>query len=268
MVPSRVPVAATDEELGRVHDSDYVERVVGGRLGVEEVCRIGLPWSTELVERSRRSVGATIEASRAALTDGHSVSLAGGTHHAYADRGEGYCVFNDVAVAARAMQAERRLERLIVVDCDVHQGNGTAAIFGDDPSVFTFGIYCEGNFPFSKERCDFGVPLPGGAGDSEYLRGLKHGLGRALGVARPDLAIYLGGADPYAGDRLGKLELSKAGLLERDRYVLGLLGKAGVPVAVTMVGGYAEEISDTVDIHFRTVRAVLEHSLATRDLRK
>jgi len=259
----RVPSAATVEQLSRVHESDYIARVMEGRLSVAEVRRIGLPWSEELVERARRSVGATIEACRAALSEGHAVSLAGGTHHAHADRGEGYCVFNDAAVAARAMQVEGGIGRIIVVDCDVHQGNGTAAIFQGDPSVFTFGIYGERNFPFSKECCDIDVPLPDGTGDHEYIRALASGLSRALRAARPELAIYLAGADPYSGDSLGRLALSKTGLLERDRLVLRLLGEARIPVAVTMAGGYSADISDTVDVHFATVKAVLEHALAT-----
>lgn len=262
----RVPPAATIEQLSRVHESEYIGRVVEGRLGVAEVRQIGLPWSTELVERARRSVGATIAACRAALAQGYGVSLAGGTHHAYADKGEGYCVFNDAAVAARAMQVEEGVGRIIIVDCDVHQGNGTAALFMQDPSVITFGIYGARNFPFIKERCDVDIPLADGTGDNEYLEALASGLSRAMCDARPELAIYLAGADPYAGDRLGRLSLSKIGLLERDRLVLRLLGEAGVPVAVTMAGGYAPQISDTVDIHFQTVKAVLEHFLATPNI--
>jgi acetoin utilization deacetylase AcuC-like enzyme len=259
----RVPSAATVEQLSRVHESEYIARVMEGRLSVADVRRIGLPWSAELVERARRSVGATIEACRAALSEGHAVSLAGGTHHAHADLGEGYCVFNDAAVAARAMQVEGGIRRIIVVDCDVHQGNGTAAIFHSDPSVFTFGIYGARNFPFSKECCDMDIPLPDGTGDDEYISALASGLSRALSAARPELAIYLAGADPYSGDSLGRLALSKTGLLERDRLVLRLLGEARIPVAVTMAGGYAADINDTVDVHFATVKAVLEHALAT-----
>ncbi len=260
-----VPQAATIEELSRVHDPKYIDRVMEGRLAASEVRRLGLPWSTELAERAKRSVGATIAACRGALMGGYGVSLAGGTHHAHADRGEGYCIFNDAAVAVRAMQAENRLQQVIVVDCDVHQGNGTAAIFKHDPSVFTFGIYGAGNFPFDKVRGDLDIPLPDGTGDEEYLTALTDGLSEALRAAQPEIAIYLAGADPYVGDRLGRLGLSKMGLVKRDRIVLRMLQEANVPVAVTMAGGYSANINDTVEIHFETVRTVLEHALATRD---
>lgn len=257
-----VPEPASDEDLLRVHGSDYLSRVAAGTLGREEVRRIGFPWSPEMVERSRRSAGATLAACRAALADGEgiSVNLAGGTHHAFADRGEGYCVFNDTAVAARAMQAEGLARQVLVVDCDVHQGNGTAAIFRDDPSVFTFSIHGAKNFPFRKERSDLDVELPDGAGDREYAEALERGLAAALSRFEPDLALYVSGADPYEGDRLGRIRVSKAGLSARDRFVLGTLRSAAIPVAVTMAGGYARDVSDTVAIHFETVRIAAELS--------
>jgi acetoin utilization deacetylase AcuC-like enzyme len=205
------------------------------------------------VERSRRSSGATLEACRAAFSDGVAVNLAGGTHHAFRDRGEGYCVFNDAAIAALAMQAERLAARVVVIDCDVHQGDGTAAIFADDPSVFTLSIHGANNFPFTKQSSDLDIELADGTTDEAYLDALQHGLVTALGRARPDLAIYLAGADPYQDDRLGRLAVSKAGLRERDRLVLETLAQWGIPVAVTMAGGYARHIEDTVDIHFATV---------------
>ena len=207
-----------------------------------------------MVERSRRSAGATLEACRAALEEGVAVNLAGGTHHAFADRGEGYCVFNDSAIAARAMQAEGRAARVLVVDCDVHQGNGTASIFADDPTVFTFSIHGAKNFPFRKEKSDLDVELPDGVEDEAYLSDLAPALAEAISRCRPDLAIYVSGADPYAGDRLGRLSLSRDGLAERDRVVFAALRGAGVPVAVTMAGGYARDIEDTVAIHLQTVR--------------
>jgi acetoin utilization deacetylase AcuC-like enzyme len=253
-----VPEAATDEELSRAHDREYVRRVTAGDLTRAEIRRIGFPWSPGMVERSRRSAGATIEACRAALEDGVSASLAGGTHHAFRDRGEGYCVFNDSAVAARAMQAEERAGRVLVVDCDVHQGNGTASIFADDPSVFTFSIHGEKNFPFRKERSDLDVELPDGTEDGDYLAALERGLSAALERIRPDLALYLAGADPWVGDRLGRLAVTPDGLAGRDRYVLERLASKGIPVAVTMAGGYGRDVSETAAIHVRTVEIAAE----------
>lgn len=255
------PPAASDDEILRAHDAGYLARVATGALSALEVRRIGFPWSLAMVERSRRSSGATLQACRAALADGIAVNLAGGTHHAFRDRGEGYCVFNDSAIAALAMQAEGRVRRVVVVDCDVHQGNGTASILAGDPSVFTLSIHGANNFPFTKEASDLDVELPDGTGDDAYLEALRDALASALGHARPDLAIYLAGADPYADDRLGRLALSKDGLRERDRRVLGTLAQWGIPTAVTMAGGYARCIHDTVDIHFTTVEtaAALAH---------
>ena len=249
----REPHAATDEEILRAHDRDYLERVVSGRLSAQELRRIGFPWTPQMVERSRRSAGATIEACRAALADGVGVNLAGGTHHAFRDHGEGYCVFNDCAVAALAMQAEGRALRVVILDCDVHQGNGTAAILADDPTVYTFSIHAAKNFPFRKEASDLDMELPDGAGDSDYLAALEQGVCHALSAAQPDLAIYLAGADPYEGDRLGRLALTKEGLRKRDRKVFELCRAASVSVAVVMAGGYSTDIADTVDIHFSTV---------------
>jgi acetoin utilization deacetylase AcuC-like enzyme len=250
----RVPHAATDEELERVHEPAYLRRVVRGELSGAELRRIGFPWSDALVERSRRSAGATVEACRAALDEGVAANLAGGTHHAFRDRGEGFCVFNDAAVAARAMQAEGRAPRVVVLDCDVHQGNGTAAIFASDDTVFTFSIHGARNFPFRKEASDVDVALPDGTGDDAYLEALDRGLGQAVVRARADLAIYVSGADPHAGDRLGRLALTKEGLAERDRRVFAACRRAGLPVAVTMGGGYGRDIDDSVDVHVATVR--------------
>ncbi len=247
------PPAARDEELLRAHDAAYLARVARGALAPEELRRIGFPWSLQMVERSRRSAGATLAACRAALAEGCGVNLAGGTHHAFRDRGEGYCVFNDAAVAARAMQAEGRVERVVIIDCDVHQGNGTAAILAGDDSVFTFSIHAAKNFPFRKEASDLDVELPDGTGDAAYLEALEPALAEALARSRPELAIYLAGADPWRDDRLGRLALSKPGLLARDRLVLEALRARGVPAAVCMAGGYGRVIEDTVDIHFQTV---------------
>jgi acetoin utilization deacetylase AcuC-like enzyme len=258
----RVPPAATDAELARAHDRDYIRRVAAGALTAAEIRRIGFPWSPQMVERSRRSSGATIAACRAALDDGIAVSLAGGTHHAGYDHGEGFCVFNDSVVAARAMQAEGGSRRVLIVDCDVHQGNGSAAICAGDETIFTFSIHGEKNFPFRKERSDLDIGLEDGTGDEAYLAALAGGLRRALDAARPDLVIYLAGADPFAGDRLGRLALTKAGLAARDRLVFAACCAAGLPVAVTMAGGYGRDIADTVDIHAQTVRLAAEIAAA------
>jgi acetoin utilization deacetylase AcuC-like enzyme len=250
-----VPPAATDADLLRAHDADYVERVQAGALTEKEIRRIGFPWSLAMVERSRRSSGATIDACRAALEDGYSVNLAGGTHHAFRDHGEGYCVFNDSAIAARAMQAEGRARRVIVIDCDVHQGNGTAAIAADDPTIFTFSMHGAKNYPFHKERSDLDVELDDGTTDDPYLTALDQHLRTALAAARADLAIYLAGADPHERDTLGRLKLTKAGLAQRDQVVFAQCRAAGIPLAITMAGGYGKQVEDTVDIHFQTVQA-------------
>jgi acetoin utilization deacetylase AcuC-like enzyme len=254
-----VPPPATDEEIERAHDPEYVRRVRCGELTPQEIRRMGFPWSPQLVERSRRSCGATIDACRAVLAGGGiAVNLAGGTHHACRDHGQGYCVFNDSAIAARAMQAEGRVQRVVIVDCDVHQGNGTAAILAGDPTIFTFSIHGAKNFPFCKEKSDLDIELDDGADDAVYLAALEQGLRRALDQADADLAIYLAGADPFSGDRLGRLAVSKSGLAERDRLVFDRCRTAGLPVVVTMSGGYAPQVEDTVDIHFQTVRLAAE----------
>ena len=256
----REPPAATDAELALAHDPAYIEAVTAGTLDVRAMRRIGFPWSPAMDERSRRSAGATIAACRSALAHGFGVNLAGGTHHAHRDFGEGFCVFNDAAVAARAMQAERLAARVLIVDLDVHQGDGTAAIVGDDPTIHTLSIHGRNNFPFHKEASRQDVELDDGTGDEAYLAVLAVALPLALDRSRPDLAIYLAGADPYVGDRLGRLALSKAGLASRDAYVLDTLRRAGVPAAIAMAGGYAEDIEDIVDIHFATVRLALTGS--------
>ena len=253
-----IPEAASDEQILRVHSETYLERVKTGTLSEREIRRIGFPWSLEMVERSRRSVGGTIQACRAALGDSISANLAGGTHHAYPDHGEGFCVFNDSAVAARAMQAEGRCRRVVILDCDVHQGNGTAAIFAGDPTVFTFSIHGAKNFPFHKEQSDLDVALEDGTGDEVYLEALHLGARQALDRSNPDLAIYLAGADPFYQDRLGRLALSKAGLAGRDRVVFDLCRSAGLPVAVVMAGGYARVVEDTVDVHLQTIRLAVQ----------
>jgi acetoin utilization deacetylase AcuC-like enzyme len=253
-----LPHAASDEELARAHDPGYIRQVCCGQLSEKAQKAIGFPWSEGMVERSRRSAGATIGACRAAMVDGIAANLAGGTHHAFRDRGEGFCIFNDAAVAARAMQAEGRAERILIVDCDVHQGNGTASILRGDDSVFTFSIHGARNFPFAKEESDLDIELPDGCGDDAYLTRLGDGLATAFDLAQPDLVIYLAGADPYHDDRLGRLALTFAGLETRDRLVYATARTAGTPLAVAMAGGYARNIMDTVRIHATTIRLACE----------
>ena len=249
----RTPHAVTDEEILRAHDPDYLKRVVAGTLTDKEIRRIGFPWSTRMVERSRRASGGTLDACRVALEEGLAANLAGGTHHAFADRGEGFCVLNDSAIAARALKSEGLVEKVVVLDTDVHQGNGTAAILKEDPHVFTFSIHGAKNFPFRKEESDLDIGLPDGVEDREYLAALARGLEEALDRSAADLAIFLAGADPFEGDRLGRLSVTKDGLAQRDRLVLGSCRERGLPVVATMAGGYAREVEDTVDIHFETV---------------
>lgn len=255
-----IPDAATDEDILRCHTRDYLEKVKNGTLSHQEVLRIGFPWTPEMVERSRRSSGATICASMTALEEGVSANLAGGTHHAGRDFGAGFSVFCDAGIAARALQARKMVERVLVVDCDVHQGNGTADVCQGDPSIYTFSIHGEKNFPFRKIPGDLDLGLPNDTGDDPYLETLEFALERILSVFDPDLAIYQAGADPYIGDRLGKLALSKEGLARRDRLVMEMLRSESIPVAVTMGGGYAPEIEHIVDIHLQTIRIAAQYA--------
>jgi acetoin utilization deacetylase AcuC-like enzyme len=249
------PHAATDDELLRVHCRDYVGRVMAGTLSRDEVRRIGFPWSPQLVERSLRSTGAAVDAAAAALEDGVAASLAGGTHHAGTTWGEGYCVFNDVAVAAREMQARGVVRRVLVLDCDVHQGNGTAEIFAADETVFTMSIHGARNFPLRKHPGSLDVPLEDGTGDEEYLERLAAAVGESFARAGTDLVFYIAGADPYEGDRLGRLRLTKQGLLARDRLVLDAARQAGAPTAIVCGGGYCTDLESIVDIHAATMLA-------------
>lgn len=256
----QVAPPATEEEILRVHTPQYWHRVVTGTLTEKEIRRIGIPWSPEMVERTRRTTGATLQACRAALIDGFAASLAGGTHHAYPDHGEGYCVLNDVAIASRAIQIEGLAKRLVILDCDVHQGNGTAAIFSNESSVFTFSIHGAKNFPFHKEPGDLDIALEDGCGDDEYLQALRIGLEQAITRSQADLAIYIAGADPHIDDRLGRLSLTKAGLLARDKMVFDMCLDGELSVAVVMGGGYGRKVEDTVDIHFQTIRLAVNMS--------
>ncbi len=261
--PLLVPPAATDDQLATCHDRQYIRRVVAGELTDAEVRRIGFPWSPKMVERSRRSSGATIAAGRAALADGIAVNLAGGTHHAQTDCGEGYCVFNDAAVAIRTLQAERLIRRACVIDLDVHQGNGTAAILSGDDSAFTFSMHGTKNFPLRKFPSDLDIDLPDGTGDEAYLQQLQAGLDAVFAAGPFDLAIYLAGADPYVGDRLGRLSLSFDGLRRRDEAVLDRCRAMQLPLAIAMAGGYATNVDDIVRIHATTIALASQSSRHT-----
>ncbi|MEM1070835.1 MAG: histone deacetylase [Planctomycetota bacterium] len=260
-----VPPAATDLQLHRCHTERYVEAVKTGTLTPAEIRRIGFPWSPKMVERSRRSTGATIAACRAALEDGIAVNLAGGTHHAMSDAGEGYCVFNDAAVAIRELQSDGQIERACVIDLDVHQGNGTAEILGCDSTAFTLSIHGVKNFPLRKTAGDLDVALPDGTQDADYLSALQDALESVRRAGPFQLAVFLAGADPFEEDRLGRLSLTKRGLEKRDQTVLEWCQTQGIPVAIAMAGGYAEEVAQIVDIHASTVRMASRH---TRNGRK
>jgi len=243
--------------LLQVHTHEYVAAMLDEGLSPAASRRLGFPWSPELAERSLRTAQATVEAARDALDTGAGINLAGGTHHAFADHGEGYCCFNDVALAVRVLQREGRIRRTVVIDLDVHQGNGTARIFADDPEVYTFSMHGARNFPFRKERSRRDVELDDRTGDAEYLALLDRNLDEVLDDARADLAFYLAGSDPYVGDRFGRLALSMDGLRARDRRVLAACGRRGLPVVLTMAGGYARSLDDIAVIHANTVEELL-----------
>jgi acetoin utilization deacetylase AcuC-like enzyme len=252
--------AASDTELLLAHDPLYVTKVNSGTLDAKEQREIGFPWTPAMVERSRRSVGATIAACRSALASGVAVNLAGGTHHAYRDKGSGFCVFNDAAIAARVIQRASAAEcNVAIIDLDVHQGNGTAAIFRHDPSVFTLSLHGDKNFPFRKEPSDLDVPLPDGCDDRGYLDALQHALVELKLRFSADLFIFLAGADPHEGDRLGRLKLTQEGLRQRDQCVFDYAHKQNIPLAVCMAGGYGTRIETTVAVHRQTVLLALNH---------
>lgn len=255
-----VPPGATDLQLLRAHTHSYLQRVVEGTLTSKEVRRIGFPWSAELVERSRRSVGGSLAASHAALNEGIGANLAGGTHHAHAAWGSGFCVFNDVAVAALDLLERRANESIVIIDCDVHQGDGTAAIFAEEARVYTFSIHGASNFPFRKTASDLDIALPDRTADEPYLQALESGLVRALEESKASFAFYLAGADPYLADSFGRLSLTKLGLRQRDQLVFDYCQRAGLPLAVVMAGGYAPDIEDIVDIHLETIRQAARYS--------
>lgn len=255
---------ATDDELALVHSPDYVQAITTGSISPKAMREIGFPWSEAMGERARRSVGATVAACRSAFSEGIAANLAGGTHHSSADKGSGFCVFNDVAVATRIVQTDHAKDnkepmQVAIIDLDVHQGNGTASIFREDASVFTLSMHGEKNYPFRKEMSDLDVCLPDGCGDADYLQALEQAL-LALGRRfKPSLVIYLAGADPYEGDRLGRLKLSYDGLQARDRRVFDWAWQRRVPLAMTMAGGYGNRIEETVQVQINTWRVAVEY---------
>jgi acetoin utilization deacetylase AcuC-like enzyme len=251
------PAPAPLEDVLMVHTEDYVSRLCNGQLTPKEIRRLGLPWSESLVQRSFYAVGGTLDATRASLTDGYSSNLAGGTHHSFPERGEGFCVLNDVAIAIRALRARKLFQRAAIVDCDVHQGNGTATIFAGDHDTFTFSIHGAHNYPLFKAQSTLDVELRDGATDDEYLDVLAHHLPEVF-ASEPEIVFYLAGADPYRGDKLGRLALSIEGLRERDAYVLRQCYEREIPIVTVMSGGYGKDITDTIEIHCNTIRMVKE----------
>jgi len=262
------PEPASIEDVLLVHTEDYVSRLCNGSLSSKELRRLGLPWSESLVRRSFYAVGGTLAASHVSLAEGYSSNLAGGTHHSFPERGEGFCVLNDVAIAIRALRARRGIRRAAIVDCDVHQGNGTATIFSGDTETFTFSMHGANNYPLFKAQSSLDVELPDGTSDGEYLECLAHHLPTVF-AHDPEIVFYLAGADPYAGDKLGRLALSISGLRARDEVVLRECYDREVPIVTVMSGGYGKDINDTVEIHCNTIRVVkevFETAAATRRL--
>lgn len=250
----REPDRATREALLLVHTADYVDRFLEGRVSPNELRRLGLPWSPALVERSLRAVGGTCEAAAAAIDDGIAMNLAGGTHHAFPDHGEGFCVFNDVAIAIRSLQGAGRVRRAAIVDLDVHQGNGTNTIFAGDEGVFTFSMHGGKNYPFHKVPGSLDIELPDDTRDEEYLELLSSHLPKVLARSQADLVVYLAGADPHEGDSLGRLALTFDGLARRDAFVIELCREVGIPIAITIAGGYGRNLEDTIRVHLETAR--------------
>jgi acetoin utilization deacetylase AcuC-like enzyme len=254
------PARVSREDLLLVHTVDYVDRFTNGALTGDEERRLGFPWSDALVERSYRAAGGTREATRAALDHGIAMNLAGGTHHAFPSHGEGFCVFNDVAIAIRRLQRDRLIDRAAVIDLDVHQGNGTHAVFADDDHVYTFSMHGGRNYPFRKVAGDLDIELDDRTGDDAYLALLADALPRVIDAARPDLVVYLAGADPHEHDRLGRLALTFDGLARRDSMVIEQCREVGIPVAVTIAGGYGDPIDDTVQVHVTTTAIAARYS--------
>jgi acetoin utilization deacetylase AcuC-like enzyme len=255
------PAAASVEEIALVHDRDYIRKLQTGKLSYLEILRMEIPYSPELVRAVWLSAGGSILAGRLALRDGTCSNIGGGFHHAFPDHGEGFCVLHDVAIGIRALQKDRTIERAMTVDVDVHQGNGTADIFAGDPSVFTLSIHQANNYPYPKPPSSLDINIEDGTGDDEYLRELGKGLDAALSRFEPELIHYVAGADPYREDQLGGLKLTLEGLEKRDRLVLEKARAKNIPVAVTLAGGYARKVEDTVAIHATTIRLAKEFAL-------
>ena len=251
------PEPATDEDIGLVHTKDYIHKLKTGTLSREEEMKLELPYSKELVEASRLGAGGSILSAKAALKEGWGMNLAGGFHHAFADHGEGFCVLNDIAIAVRVLLHEKKIEKALVIDLDLHQGNGTADIFKKDSNVFTFSMHQDNNYPFFKPPGDLDIGLPDGTTDIEYLYKLKKALNKVIDKFRPDFIIYLAGADPYINDQLGGLSLSLDGLKKRDEEVIDRADKKGIALSVVLGGGYAFEIADTVEIHYNTAKTLV-----------
>jgi acetoin utilization deacetylase AcuC-like enzyme len=250
--------AASDTQILYAHDPKHLINIIEGKLNPQEQREIGFPWSEKMVERSRRSAGATIAAAKTALEEGIAVNLAGGTHHAYRNMGSGFCVFNDSAIAARTLQKEVNTKlKVAIIDLDVHQGNGTASILQNDSSIFTLSIHGENNFPFKKERSDLDLGLADGCNDQTYLSSLEQCLDDLNSRFKADCLIYLAGADPHEGDRLGRPNISKDGMRLRDEAVCQYALDKRLPLAISMAGGYGKEIESTVDIHFQTITTAL-----------
>jgi acetoin utilization deacetylase AcuC-like enzyme len=249
------PGPAQRDEILLVHTADYYDRLAAGRLSAREIRRLGLPWSEAMVGRSRVSVAGTLAAARAAMGEGVAVNLGGGTHHAFADHGEGFCVLNDIAISIRALRAEGLIRRAAVIDLDVHQGNGTAAIFAEDPEVFTLSLHGEKNYPLVKQQSTIDVALADGTEDDEYLSQLAAQLAIVFERFRPDIVFYQSGVDPFFDDRLGRLSLTLDGLRQRDEMVFSECRARSLPCAITLGGGYARNVADTVEAHCNTMRA-------------
>ncbi len=251
--------AATDTQILLAHSPRYLQAVIRGELSAKEQREIGFPWSPEMVERSRRSVGATLAACAAASIDGISVNLAGGTHHAYRERGSGFCVFNDAAIAAKVLQKTSNPKaKIAIIDLDVHQGDGTASIFHGDPTIFTLSLHGARNYPFNKQQSSLDVPLPDGCQDGPYLEALAAALAQLKASFEPQFVLYLAGADPHESDRLGRLKVTKAGMAARDLMVMQYVQSQRCPMAIMMAGGYSTDVNQIVDIHLQTVRLAAE----------
>ncbi len=262
------PLEAQDDDLCLVHSSGYVHKLTTGTLSQQEIMKIELPYSRELVRAFRLCAGGTTLACRIGLETGLGIHLGGGFHHAFPDYGEGFCVINDIAVGAKTVQKQGLVKKILIVDCDVHQGNGTAFIFNDDNSVFTFSIHQTDNYPFHKPPGNLDIDLDDGCTDEQYLDALSHNLPGITSDFSPDMIIYVAGADPYKYDQLGGLDLSIEGLQKRDQYILGLALDSKIPIVITLAGGYAQKLEDTVQIHVNAVKTALEMGFQKKDGRE